>query len=113
MSAAPKFTPGPWHFADAEYAALGIARAEDGVYRPAASMAGAIVGPAQFDRGWHYVCAMNNHAEAAADARLIAASPELYEALLDMVNKFERGGYGDAPCPFVVNARAALAKVTP
>ena len=45
-----------------------------------------------------------------ANASLIAAAPDLLAALRDIVAKWERGGYGDGPCPFMPNAIAAIAR---
>ena len=48
--------------------------------------------------------------ELAANARLIAAAPDLLEALKWMVLRTEEGGYPDGKC--LEEARAAIAKAT-
>ena len=45
-----------------------------------------------------------------ADARLIAAAPDLLEALKWMVLRTEEGGYPDGKC--LEDARAAIARAT-
>lgn len=52
---------------------------------------------------------VSNH-NTAANARLIAAAPELYEALRWMVQRADEAGYPDGAC--LAMARAALAKAT-
>ena len=55
-------------------------------------------------------------AEALANARLIAAAPELLEALEALVNDFGQDGYGgefeDGECRVIDMARNAIAKAT-
>lgn len=50
-----------------------------------------------------------NH-ESLANTRLIAAAPDLLEALLDMVSAMESYGYPHSP--EIATARAAIAKAT-
>lgn len=56
------------------------------------------------------------HDDAVANARLIAAAPELLEALIEMVRDFGVDGLGgefeDGECKVVDKARAAIAKAT-
>ena len=95
------FTGGPWqpqHEFDA-----------DG----ASTIIGAIDGP---DEGrFHYrtVCEVNtDHDEWSANARLISAAPDLYEALAALVNAFDRDRDGSvSPKSPMGRARAALARV--
>lgn len=55
-------------------------------------------------------------AEALANAHLIAAAPELLEALKALVNDFGRDGYGgefeNGECRVIDMARAAIARAT-
>ncbi len=83
-TAAPKFTPGPW--------CESVATGEEGdIYSGGATLVATVKHP--------------------ADARLIAAAPELYEALRVLMASIAAG----EPVAHVhrLRARAALAKVTP
>ena len=91
-----KHTPGPWEKADGT----------DGITRGI--------------RGWHgpemvNVINWNGISRATsvtgqANARLIAAAPDLLEALQWVVLRTEEGGYPDGKC--LEEARAAIAKAT-
>ena len=91
-----KHTPGPWEKADGT----------DGITRGI--------------RGWHgpemvNVINWNGISRATsvtgqANARLIAAAPDLLEALKWMVLRTEEGGYPDGKC--LEEARAAIARAT-
>ena len=91
-----KHTPGPWEKADGT----------DGITRGI--------------RGWHgpervNVINWNGISRATsvtgqANARLIAAAPDLLEALQWVVLRTEEGGYPDGKC--LKEARTAIAKAT-
>ena len=91
-----KHTPGPWHidFDDCE---------------------------ADIHSGFGMVAKTMGHGkeqddEGRANARLIAAAPELLEALEALVNDFGRDGYGvefkGGECCVIDMARAVIAKTT-
>jgi hypothetical protein len=88
-------TPGPWHIGrrlratveGAEYATL-----FDSIEIPAVAGGGIALVPA------HH----------GADSLLIAAAPDLLEALRDLVNDFDRSVW--TKDPMLIKARAAIAK---
>lgn len=86
----PKFTPGPWHAVHLEV------RAKDARETIVCQVTGAMSNPA-----------------TVADARLIAAAPELYEALRDIakLKLANHMGPHDMVLRAVDRARTALAKV--
>ncbi len=89
MTAAPKFTPGPWK---AEHRG----RARKWII---------------WDANVHAVAVVETDCPADhANARLIAAAPKLYQALSDVVAHFDATNNVTAMATY---ARAALAKVTP
>ena len=94
-----KFTPGPWYVGTGTYedrniySVASVTDDEGFTYQP-------IVASAEDDgiKCWD------------ANARLIAAAPELLEALKWMVLRTEEGGYLDGKC--LEEARAAIARAT-
>ncbi len=97
MSAA--FTPGPWEFARGvnEYGCKG----------------GPILGSITKGGTWHIaVLPSDLGSESEANARLIAAAPELYEALTDALANVECLDGDKCPhwCEWHNTARAAIAK---
>ena len=53
---------------------------------------------------------LGNRPIAQANARLIAAAPDLLAALTDLVNDFDRSVWTTSP--MLINARAAIARAT-
>ena len=100
-----KHTKGPWEVVQTD---AGIIVRTESVKktRAGASRYAAIGG---FDRS-----DPEQLAEALANARLIAAAPELLEALEALVNDFGRDGYGgeleDGECRVIDMARNAIAQ---
>ena len=94
-----KFTPGPWYVGSGTYegrniySVASVTDDEGFTYQP-------IVASAEDDGidCWD------------ANARLIAAAPDLLEALKWMVLRTEEGGYSDGKC--LEEARAAIARAT-
>lgn len=89
-------TVGPWHTERIVTSAISI-RSDNGF----------IVGEARAD----YVMPPN---EADANARLIAAAPELAEALraiVSLVDREDEGGFVYCDDPEITTARAVLAKI--
>ena len=88
-----KFTPGPWR-----------------AFRYGGSPTDNwFIVAANHDR----VCGGGSNQIIADDARLIAAAPELYEALAEFAREYDGFQKGDGdPCPTLTKARAALAKAT-
>lgn len=98
-----KHTPGPWELSEAEY------KEGFGTYRRVEQVE-------QFGDVVASVCirhTVNHTLNAAGDAnaRLIAAAPDLLEALKDMLDGHEDActGYGEGSAD---KARAAIAKAT-
>lgn len=90
---APSFTPGEWHYFSGSHSIWSQA---DG-------------------KGVRCICIVkgprkNVDAERDANARLIVAAPELYDALSDLLAKHE-SAVRSFDCPKVAAARAAIAKV--
>jgi len=81
-----KFTPGPWHEIQSE---------------DSDSM---LIGPLD-DRGIMPYCI--SHVESEDDAHLIAAAPEIYDALKNLLEVISWEPYADNE---IIIARAALAK---
>lgn len=98
--AEPKFTPGPW---ESEQSV-----SPDG--RPLSEYD--IVGAAEPDTPGYYVATVYR----PADARLIAAAPEVCDALADCLRMLEAvrysAGLGKGQMERVAKAKAALAKAT-
>ena len=88
-----KHTPGPWRF--------DLARFNSGHEDAGLSAYGSVVS----EEGDWFICGIEDAKEWEANARLIAAAPELYEALCDMVS--DHDDLSEATLEF---ARAALAK---
>jgi hypothetical protein len=95
-------TPGPWRFEPR------IWNTPDAENREASD--GSIVSLKNGERDW-FVARVDNAPQAEANARLIAAAPELYEALefcvLVLMNIAPAGGVYN---PALTKARAAIAK---
>ena len=104
MSAA-KHTPGPWEPTKLNSAPLGLWA----VNAPGYGGRNPLVCGMEYSKGGPIL-----HAESEANARLIAAAPELLEALQSVVthwtSQFERSGH-KAPS-WCIQARAAIAKAT-
>ena len=101
-----KFTPGPWAY--------------DGDYIWAESIGGYVADPNTEDMtGGDCVARNESHGAIAANARLIAAAPELYEALRELIRLNEHHALVNNNLPGTKRetnqalnaARAALAKV--
>ena len=96
-----QFTPGPWEFikhGDAAYVRIYIGKA---------GLPVSATGHAEFS-----VQPFCRHSEAQANARLIAAAPELYDALRNL-EKYVASVWVLPECPDeIVQARAALAKAS-
>lgn len=86
---APKFTPGPWECIELTGEVYVEAPTKQMIFGPMPISADACV---------------------LGDARLIAAAPELYEALHVMVDKATRQNWNDAYPEQLAQAQAALAK---
>lgn len=87
-----KHTPGPWH----QHIRMdGSSEVEAGRTFPVASTTGCIGGT-----------------EGHANARLIAAAPELLEALQGTMRTMEMHHGKDCRCKECLSARAAIAKAT-
>ena len=107
---AKSFTPGPWHVENGKdvFTALGAPNA-DGVCTES-NDAWQIADCEHFMSyigGYEYEL---SSAEQRANARLIAAAPELYAALQVMVEKAVRQNWNDNYPEQLAQARAALAK---
>lgn len=107
MSGLDKFTSGPWQMADYEHAWDEII--------------GNIDGDCDDERGitctYTRICEIQDDgpiSEQQANARLIAAAPELLAALLDVLGWIPNGGawHTDAPMKSIARAREALRKAT-
>jgi len=102
---APAFSPGPWRIAK---------RGEDEAFyiveRDEPNE------PSRHAYRVAHVLDYNEYQQNAANARLIAAAPELFEALDEMLREFGVDGHGaefeDGECMVVDRARAALAAAT-
>ncbi len=98
MTAAPKFTPGPWVVRPCYDAS------RDGGY--------AEIGSANLSGDGDYVALVY----AERDTAVLAAAPELYEALRGMLaihDSVTQGQEKELRDKWIPAARAALAKVTP
>lgn len=104
MSAAPKFTPGPWRIDDGS-----IYKEHDDYHGIDAAQGYFSFNHGDEDTGFSLSGYLSIH-----NARLIAASPELYEALREIADEAERAATMDYRfAPIMAKARAVLAKVTP
>jgi hypothetical protein len=98
-----KFTPGPWVLvvqddSDIANTIFAVSQLKDG--RIAAE-------------DWDYnICSIGlDQKNVEANARLIAAAPDLYEALEDLsINDFGSNGWTNSMDRIAIRARAALAK---
>ena len=96
-----KFTPGPWYVGAGTYegrniySAASVTDDEGFTYQP-------LVASAEDDgiNCWD------------ANARLIAAAPDLFAALMSAVSEADAWGLSDDECEWIPMARAALAKAT-
>ena len=91
----PKFTPGPW-YVDEEFSQAHI-RYKEGTRCVVSEEHGGIC---ETTRGWE------DEQTSPANAALIAAAPELYEALRDVLSEFLPNVKG----PVTERARRALVK---
>ena len=89
-------TPGPW------YVTGKLTRYVEALIDGGLIQEVAACGPTKADGGYG--------PQQEANARLIAAAPDLLEALKWMVLRTEEGGYSDGKC--LEEARAAIAKAT-
>ena len=89
-------TPGPW-YVTGKLTRYVEARIDGGLIQEVAAC-----GPTKADGGYG--------PQQEANARLIAAAPDLLEALKWMVLRTEEGGYPDGKC--LEEARAAIARAT-
>lgn len=97
MSAETKWTPGPWHTCRAGYSTVYVeARIGGGTVQEVAACGPTVAGSEQQE----------------ANAHLIAAAPELYEALVKLVSWMPGplAWHFDAPIKAVERAREVLAK---
>ena len=101
MSEQPKHTPGPWYWDD-----------EDAL--PWTDYDGVEHAPFLVDRNGRYVMAGSDiRIPKEANARLIAAAPDLLEALKTLADYPSAGGYALGPCISECDMReirAAIAK---
>jgi len=106
MSNTPKWTPGPWE--TAKPSKVWQVNADTGNAAPTKRWAGIALVVERKDRG----SSLYDSAEAEANARMIAAAPELYEALEDLVRQVVRQVEEAERGTFIVvgDALAALAK---
>lgn len=99
-----KFTPGPWEFySDPESEGW---EEPDEAWRIRAPNCGKIFNVLMSNTRYYPSCPDNE-----ADWRLIAAAPELYEALIALLSASEKHIFGDECLTEREAARAALAKV--
>lgn len=100
----PKFTPGPW-VETLETRSCDICT----IYSVSPRST-----PEPEAQCWLYIIApeslYRDEQEQDANARLIAAAPDLYEALAEMVSTYREGGPDDSEPSMVRAALAALAK---
>lgn len=101
MSMETKHTPGPWEAIDSKHGLL-VRTESPSKTKYGASRYAAIGGFESGDK--------DQYEEAKANARLIAAAPELFEALKWMIQRADEGGYPDGRC--LKEARLAIAKAT-
>lgn len=90
-----KHTPGPWHNFGRQRNVAGLPHSAVGAKTLLARV---------------YSEAYGDDAQETANARLIAAAPDLLEALRWIVLRTEEGGYPDGRC--LEEARAAIARAT-
>ena len=107
-----KHTPGPWTLCPSSHSGLAISNAEDGAFKvPRATLA--LCGKSRTTaEEWHYIAAMNDHEQAEADARLIAAAPELLAALRAWVESTAFDEQTGSMRAVYEAARAAIDKAT-
>lgn len=95
----PKWTPGPWE------CVIGAANTSERLVVQTATPR---------TKGRHYAvarCYANLAGDSPHNARLIAAAPELYAALAELVEEIETDGGVDTSCwPILDAGKAALAK---
>jgi hypothetical protein len=90
-----KHTPGPWEVVDSFYPSI------KEVMGPSFNVKAVM---------WATDLTERDYQERLADLRLIAAAPELLEALETWLEQYSAEEYED--CPEVVQTRAAIAKAT-
>ena len=92
------FTPGPWVVVG-NLTKYVEARLVGGLIQEVAAC-----GPTMADEGYGQ--------QQEANARLIAAAPDLFAALMSAVSEADAWGLSDDECEWIPMARAALAKAT-
>ena len=101
---APKFTPGPWRIDDDV--------SGSGVYVDNDNYHGVDAGRGYLDHETMTGFSVCAHM-SLADTRLIAAAPDLFESLRDLLADIAQPGEAWAAGSTVERARAALAKAAP
>jgi len=92
-----KFTPGPWK----------VQRTNQGVF-----IEGNVEKPIGYLAQVRGIYRDGNRVMEDANAALIAAAPDMYEALENLLEAWDEWGVSSFPDPFADMARAALKKAT-